>query len=81
MTDRSRALAHYRKAIRALSNNTYDDLSPTERTELLRVLREEQRRLLRQIAADATSPGWTPRSSPPAASARPSLSELPHAPA
>lgn len=52
MTNRSSALAHYRNAIRALSTDTYDGLSPQERTELLHTLRDEQYRLLHQIVAD-----------------------------
>jgi len=50
----TRAMKHYDKAIRALSDGQYSDLTDRERQSLLRVLRDEKRRLLRENAATPT---------------------------
>lgn len=43
----TRAMKHYDKAIQALSDDQYSDLTDQERQSLLRVLRNERQRLLR----------------------------------
>ena len=55
-------MKHYDKAIRALSNGQYSDLTDQERRSLLRVLRNERQRLLRENATTRRAR----RSAPPA---------------
>jgi hypothetical protein len=43
-------MKHYDKAIRALSQGEYSDLTEQELRSLLRVLRDERQRLLRENA-------------------------------
>jgi hypothetical protein len=47
----TRAMKHYEKAIHALSEGQYGDLTEQERQSLLRVLRTERQRLLHEEAA------------------------------
>ena len=47
----TRAMKHYEKAIHALSEGQYSDLTEQERQSLLRVLRTERQRLLHEEAA------------------------------
>jgi hypothetical protein len=56
MTTRRRALQHYQRAIQALSNGQYGDLTDRERRALIRVLRDERQALLHEVGADATDP-------------------------
>lgn len=49
----TRAMKHYEKAIHALSDGQYSDLTEQERQSLLRVLRTERQRLLHEEAAPA----------------------------
>jgi len=51
----TRAMKHYEKAIHALSEGQYSDLTEQERQSLLRVLRTERQRLLHDGAASSAT--------------------------